>query len=247
MSFSFIGSNSDDASAASSITVPKPSGSLTGNLVIVVFSFENVAPSSGPWIDPSGGTEFGPANGWKQLCWQAPSATGTGIEVWAAIIVSWTVAHAAGFYATESAVAASSCWSGQYGSNVLTDGTVRAAVTAQVTGNEPEAPSIFAFQNELVVACGADAMSSPGFGTPTGDSDEGTYTNRVDAARGSSFGNAEATLADAIAIVDGDSGAITFPGSAASTSTKGAMATLAIRPAASPTVSTAPMVVAEYR
>ncbi len=84
---------------------------------------------------------------------------------------------------------------------------------------------MYAFQNELVLAVGAEIVNTPGFGTPT----PAGWTKRVDTARSSSFSNVSVTLADMNAAVSGDTGAI--PWSAAVTgSPKGATATIAIRP-----------------
>lgn len=219
-------------------------GGASRQLLLVVIGFEGVAPGSGPWVttvDGSYTTE--PFNGWKRICWQAPSATGNGLEIWAAI---WTSSSGAsfGFGSSLSYVGVGSAYTGHYdsgGGNGVYDGTVRGAVTAQVTGNDPAAPSIFAFQNELVVPCGSDQMGASGFGTPVG------YNLRTDVARGGSHGNVEAAVADALALASGATGAVTFPQNAVTGTTNGATATLAIRPATPPPVSTAPMVVAEYR
>ena len=67
-------------------------------------------------------------------------------------------------------------------------------------------------------------MGGSGFGTPSG------FTSRIDAAR-SGAGTVEATIADATSAFAGQTGLIIFPNPAASSSTAGTTATLAIRPA----------------
>lgn len=226
MAFAYTGNGS--AYLAAGTEVDWTATIALGDLIVVVYAFQNVGSSSGPWSIPNTGqfsTAFiGPAEGWQQACWQAPSATGVGIEVWCAIN------GAAGSQVRKLALASSqqcqvalATYSGAYAPNgSIRDGAVRAATTAQVVGNQPAAPSIYAFANELVVAVAGDLMTGAGFGTPAG------YTNRIDAAGGGA-GNAEATVADAVAQLTGLTGLITFPNNAASGATAGTTATLAIR------------------
>lgn len=234
MAFAYVGNANGTAAAATEIHCNRPAGVAFGNIMILAFAFEGVAAGSGPWVAPNtgsfGGNYIGPANGWQQIIQQDPSGTGTGLEVWAAVHQAGSVNYAM-FTGTYSAVVVAAAWSGEYApNNVIQDGAIRVTAQAQVTGNAPPAPSVFADNGELVVAVGADAMTGSLFGTPSG------YTNRVDVAR-SGAGTAEATLADAVAATTGNTGAITFPNNAASGTTHGATATLAIRPASSTTPS----------
>lgn len=227
MSFSYVGSINAYTAGATELDW---SGSFaTGTLLVAVYAFQSVAPGSGPWSVPNVGqlanTFVGPATGWAQVGWQAPSATGVGIEVWCAINGPPTVfTRKLAFAVSQQVQLSLAGYSGAYAPNgTISDGAVRASATATVTGNNPAAPSITANGGELVVACGGDLMTGAGFGTPSG------FTSRIDAAGGGA-GNVEATVADATVTVPGATGLIVFPEPAASTSTAGATATLAIVP-----------------
>lgn len=234
MAFAFVGNASAAVSGATELDCNRPAGVGVGNLIVALYAFEGVAPGSGPWIVPNIGqfsTNFiGPATNWAQLCWQAPSLAGVGIEVWAAIHSSGTVQNAM-FAAAQNAVTVTGAWSGEYNpTGNIGGGAIAVATPAQVTGNQPPAPSVAATGGDLIIACGGDLMTGAGFGNPSG------FTNRVDVAR-SGAGTVEATLADAVAAFTGNTGLIIFPNAAAASSTRGATATLAIRPA--PAVVTA--------
>ena len=227
MSFTYVGNNSAATNGATSLLCNRPTGVGVGDLMVAVYAFEGVAAGSGPWIIPNTGqfpsNVIGPAENWIRVGWQAPSGSGVGIEIWAAIHGSGTTQQA-NFGASYAAVTVVAAWSGAYApGGTIFDGAVRACVTAQVTGNQPAAPLVFAFANELVIACGGDEMTAAKFGTPAG------YTNRVDVARAGA-GTAEATLADALVLATGGTGPIIFPNNAAAGGTLGATATLAIRP-----------------
>ncbi len=230
MAFVFRASTSAAATGATSITCNRPAGTAVGDFLCAVYAFENVAPGSGPWIIPNTGqfssSTIGPSTGWLQACWQTPSAAGVGIEVWIAVHASGA-SQIAEFVASQNVVTVIGGWTGEYNpTGAITPGTLDVAATAQVTGNQPPAPSVTANAGELVIACGGDLMGGGGFGTPSG------YTNRVDAARAGA-GTVEATIADAVAANASPTGLITFPNAAAATTTRGATATLAIRPAPS--------------
>lgn len=226
MAFAYVGNASGTAASATEIHCNVAAGAVTGNLLIAVYSFENVTAGSGPWIIPNVGgfstNYIGPANGWLRLCYQDPVGTGMGIEVWGAVLGSGTLQYAM-FNGTYSAVTVTAAYSGEYAPNgSIFDGAVRLATTGQWTGNAPASPSVFALAGELVIACGADAMTGT-FGNPTG------YTDRVDTARAGA-GTAQATIADAAASATGNTGLIQFPNTAFTSTTQGSMATLAIRP-----------------
>jgi hypothetical protein len=228
MAFAFIGNNHAATAGATSLDCNRPAGIGVGNLVIAVYAFPGVAMGSGPWIVPNIGqltSDFiGPAEDWLQVCWSAPSSTGVGIEVWAAIHESGTHQNAQ-FATSQGCVTVCAGYSGEYNpSGAITPATVRLAPTAQVTGNRPAAPSVSANGGELIVACGADLMGGAAFGAPSG------FTNRIDTAIGGA-GTGEATIADATVPTAGVTGPITFPNNAATAATLGTTATLAIVPA----------------
>jgi hypothetical protein len=128
------------------------------------------------------------------------------------------------FAANQNAVTVCAAYSGEYNpTGVITGGAVRLATTARVTGNQPAAPSVAANAGELIIACGADLMGASKFGSPSG------FTNRIDAQR-SGAGTADAAIADAVVPSAGNTGPITFPNNASSSSTLGTTATLAIVP-----------------
>lgn len=228
MAFSFVGTNSAAGTGVSTLACNRPVGTAVGNLLVAVYAFENVAAGSGPWIIPNIGqfssNFIGPSTNWLQACWQAPGAAGVGIEVWCAIHQSGTQQQA-NFVAAQNVVTVAAAWSGEYNpGGTVGAGTIRLAPTQQVTGNQPPAPSVNANNGELVVACYGDLMGASGFGNPSG------FTNRIDAAR-SGAGTVEAAIADATAVAAGATGPITSPNNAASSSTRGATATLAVVPA----------------
>lgn len=228
MAFTYIGNASATATGATEVDCNVAAGAAAGNLLILVIAFEGVAAGSGPWIIPNNGqlssNYIGPAQNWEQVCWRGPSATGVGIEVWAAIYRSGT-ANFAKFAASQNAVAVEAAYSGEYNpTGNIGSGTIRLEPTAQVTGNQPAAPSVVANTGELIVACYGDLMTGSAFGTPSG------FTNRVDVAR-SGAGTVEAAIADMTAAQAGATGPITSPNAAASGTTAGTTATLAVVPA----------------
>lgn len=230
MAFTYIGNASANGTGVTSLSCNRPVGTQVGHLLVAVYAFEGVAAGSGPWIIPNigqySGSTIGPASGWQQACWQTPAAAGVGIEVWWAIN-GGVSAFIAQFAAAQNVQAVTAEYSGEYNpTGTVNPSTVRVASTAQVTGNQPPAPSVSANTGELVIAVGGDLMGGSGFGTPSG------FTNRVDANRGGA-GTVEATIADAPIVAAGPTGPITFPNAAAATTTRGATATLAIVPAPS--------------
>lgn len=232
MAFTYRGSASATATGATEVDCNRAAGVQVGDLLLLLVAFEGVASTSGPWIIPNTGQlasqYIGPAQGWQQVCWQAPSGSGVGLEVWAALHGSGSFNYAA-FAANQNAVAVTVAYGGVYNPAGSYNGAqLRASATRQVTGNQPPAPSVAANAGDLVVACYADLMTGAGFGTPSG------FTNRVDVAR-SGAGTVEAAIADATTAFAGNTGLIISPQPAASSSTLGSTATLAFVPA--PTVA----------
>ena len=227
MAFSYVGNSSGAGTGVTSLTFNKPTGVAAQQFIVAVFAFEGVAAGSGPWIIPNTGqlsnVMVGPAEDWLQVCWQGPSASGVGIEVWAAIQESGTQ-QGATFTAAQNVVGVAAAWSGEYNpTGNITPATVRLAPTQGVVGNAPAAPAVVANVGELIIACGGDTMSAGGFGSPSG------YTNRIDARR-SGAGTVEAALADATAQFAGNTGPITFPNAASASTAYGSTATLVVRP-----------------
>lgn len=228
MAFAYRGNASAAGTGVTSLDCLRPAGTQVGDFIAAVYAFENVAAGSGPWIVPNIGqlasNFIGPAEGWQQACWSAPGAAGVGIEVWVA--VHGTGANQTAQFATsQNVVTVAAAWGGEYNpTGTMPGGAPRLAPTAQVTGNQPAAPSVLGNQGELVIACGADLMGASGFGSPSG------FTNRVDATRAGA-GSVEAAIADATLGQAGDTGLITFPNNAASTTTRGTTATLVVIPA----------------
>jgi len=231
------------AGTGSSLNLGRPGGVSVGDLLVVVLGFEGVASGSGPWVTDPASDPFSEyvtvANGWKRICYQDPSASGCGVEVWAAV-------HGSGafeifqFVSSLSYSVGTLSYVGEYAtSNSIFDGAIRGATTRQVTGDHPAAPDVYAFENELLIAVGADELQSPGWGTPTPSG----WTSRLDVAR-SGYGTVEITAADKPVSVEGNSGLIPFPAIAASGATKGATATLAVRPA--PPASSSPLIAVEF-
>lgn len=228
MAITYIGSSNAAATGATEVDCATPSGVAAGQIIIALIAVEAVAPGSGPWVLPNLGqfssNYIGPAQGWEQVCWQGPTSSGVGIEVWAAIYSSGAHNNAM-FASSQNAVMVSVAYSGEYNpTGNISGAPPRIATTAQVTGSQPAAPSIVAKSGELVVACAGDLMTASLFGTPSG------FTSRVDVQR-SGAGTVEATIADVAVSSAGATGPITFPNAAASSTTKGATATLAISPA----------------
>lgn len=242
MAITFTDSTNNYAAGATSISAAHVFA--VGDLLVGVYAFQGVASGSGPWGDANVGQydtdHIGPASGWLRVGWTAPSATGVGIEVWAAI--NGTTAPGGrtlaftGSYTCQLVMAS---YSGTYAPNTtIHDGAVRVCTTAQVVGNAPAAPAVSVNAGELIIAVGGDSMTASKFGTPAG------YTSRLDVAGGGA-GNVEATIADVAATAAGSTGLIVFPNAAASSSTAGTTATLAIVPAPAPSAGgLGPVVVA---
>lgn len=214
---------------ASSATITWP-GAPSNQLLIAVLGFE-VGTGTGPWVTST------PQPGWQRCFYQDPSATGCGLEVWN--VQQWTSGPSTTFnFGTSRAyVARGLVYTGQY---TGAGNVVRASVNQSVTGNSPSAPTIYAYQNEMVVALGAEQLSSPGWDPPSG------YTERIDSARGGSFGNVEITAADKLAALEGFTGALPFTATSAGGSDKGATGTIAIRESAAVIAATSPMIHVEY-
>lgn len=246
MSIALLGSSSASTNGATSLSIPDP-GVVIGDLWVIALGFEGRAAGSGPWVQPwqSGdGTDvIGEHTHWQQVLYQAPSATGCGLEVWAAIIIGvGSGPVTANFTASYAAAAASVGYSGIYGTDILDGGTVRASAKDQWTGDDPECPSVYAYQRELLLAVSAIQLQTPGYGDPTPSG----WDTKVDKARNNTYGNVETVIAAKPVTLEGSTGVIPFNANSAGGSDKGATATLAIRPADAVLAATSPLIHLEY-
>ena len=153
MAFSLVGTTNAAGTGVATLDLARPAGILTNDLIIAAYSFENVAANSAPYIIPNtgqyGSSVIGPNTGYLQYCQEAPSATGVGFEVWAAVTGSTTDPYTANFNASYNVVAVSTVWRGalvsnNHGLQPVVVYTVRASTVAQVSGNAPAAPSVYA-------------------------------------------------------------------------------------------------------
>lgn len=249
MSIFFQGSTNADSGVATTTGILTWPASPVNQLALAILGVEGVASGSGPWIDPNAGHPYDSnATGWYRVLWRAPSATGNGLEVWASVHGAGTTQFAfLSGVGTLSYVIRGLLYGGTFVAAGHTDpssnGMISGSTSAQVTGNNPAAPSVFAFQNELVVAVAADQLQAPGYGTPT---PPGWSAPRFDSSRGGSFGNVEITGADTTVGVTGNTGTIPWAATAATGTTKGATATLALRPASQPPAATTPVLRFSY-
>lgn len=199
-------------------------------MLVGIFGFEGV--TSGPWI--SGTVQ----PGWSRTCYVAPSASGNGLEVWNTQAWSSGATTQFNFSGTLSYVGIGRVYTGQY---TGAGNVIRGATTAQVTGNNPAAPSIYAYVNEMVIVCASSQLNSSGYSAaPTG------YADLSSAARGSTHGNVEIGTADRVAAVEGDTGALAFTATATSGAIKGTTATLVVRAGPAVVAATSPMISIEY-
>lgn len=225
MAITYIDKSSNNAfTAATDEAVIAPVTAMNDDLLVVSFAFESVAAGSGPYVS-SGPT------GWSRICYRAPSDTGTGIEVWAAILTAST-GSLFNFSHVSSGDARESVYRGitvPGGHNVLA--LVADAQTAQNTGNDPVAPSATADVTDcLVVVSAADTLSGTGFGYPA------PYTKRWDNARGGTFGNAEIASGDLSPFGPGATGTISLTAPVTPAGAKGTTATIVFRPSESTTL-----------
>lgn len=211
-------------------------GAPSNQQLIAVFGFESEAAGSGPYINDSGSSA-----GWRRIVSQAPSATGSGLEVWAGS--PWTIGATTTFNFTGSYtyVGRGLVYTGEYFGVVNDAAGVRGGASAQVVGNNPAAPSIYAYVNEMLVACAADTLTA-GYGNPT---PTGWSAARFDSAR-SGAGTVEITAADFPVTVEGNSGTVPWTATASPGGAAGGTAILAIRPLASAPSSTSPLISVTY-
>lgn len=216
---------------ASSATITWP-GSPGGQMLLAIFCFEGQAAGSGPYITST------VQSGWGRSCYQAPSATGNAIEVWNT--QSWSSGPSTTFNFAGSVpfVGVGRVYTGQY---TGAGNVIRAGVTAQVTGNNPAAPSVFAFANEMVIACASSQLGAGGYSAaPPG------YSDLFDTIRGGVIGNVELGTADQLQGADVNTGSLVFTANAASGATRGTTATLVVRALGQTPVSTAPYVLLSF-
>lgn len=229
MSVAYQASSSAVSGTATSTTITWP-GSPSGQLLIAAFAFE-VGSGTGPWVSSAA------SGGWSRCFYQAPSAAGCGLEVWNTQGWSSGASTMFNFGASYPYVATGIVYTGQY---TGAGNVVRASLSDAVTGNDPDAPSLYVYEGEMVVAFAAEKLSSPGWVSPAG------YSERLDNSRGGGFGNAELTAADKLAAIEGLTGSLGFTATSAGGTDKGATATIAIRAAAQIVAATSPMIAIEF-
>lgn len=248
MSIFYQGATNFDSGVAAHTGILTWPASPTSQLALAILGVEGATAGSGPWIDPNATHPPYDNNGtgWYRVLFQAPSATGNGLEVWASVHGGGTTQFAFLAGATLTYAIQGLLYGGTYvaapNTDPSTNGMISASASAQVTGDNPAAPSVFAFQNELVVACAADQLQAPGYGTPT----PAGWTQRIDNTRGGGHGNVEITGADTTVGVTGTTGTIPWAATAATGTTKGSTATLALRPASQPPAATTPVMRFSY-
>lgn len=245
MSLSFIGIADHQHGAAVNDLTLGVGAALPFDLLLIVLGFEGVAAGSGPWVTPntnSSSPDMGPAHGWKQVLEQSPGATGCGLEVWAAILTSGSSTKV-DFDAAYNVQGLMAIYRGEFydsGPVYINGGAIRGAVSKQVTGDNPDCPSVYSFVDEILIAIGADTLSG-GWGTPT----PAGWTSRADYSRAGA-GTVEITLADKPTTVEGDTGAIPFSAAASPGGAHGATATLSARPTSPPPTATSPLIAVEF-
>jgi hypothetical protein len=246
MAISYVGNISASSNGTTQLTVSNLiPGLASGDFTIVALGFEGVAAGSGPWVDgtfvPSDHSIVSNTTGWLRLLYQAPSATGVGLEVWAAIHGSGRTLEKFNLISSLAVVAAVAAYRGQAHSDVPppTASPVRVTATAQWTGDNPAAPSLSALAGELVVAVTALQVNTPGYTAPAG------YTQRIDVARAGAHGNAEVAIADKVATTAGATGTIPF-GATTTGSPKGATATIAVQPSTAGIATVGPAISFSY-
>lgn len=214
---SFVGTGAAvSGTGVTSLTVATPVGLVVHDLLLVVFAVENVAAASGPWVSDSG-----TSSGWSRVLWQAPAGgNGTGLEIWAAV---WEVGPSTTFnlFAASDIVARETAYRN---CGVTVASAITVSGSSAVAGNNPVAPSITTtVPKSWVVPAGADTTVA-GFAYPVG------YTQRWDSERGGVFGNAEATVGDALLVAPGATGTTTLTAAVPGGTARGATATVALNP-----------------
>jgi hypothetical protein len=222
MSIAFQAASAAVTGTATSGTITWP-GSPSNQMLIAVFAFDAV--TVGPFVKDSG-----TSGGWSRAFSQAPSASGTGIEVWASTPWSSDATTTFNFFASETFVAQGIVYTGQFQGDA-----VRATSSQAWTGANPQTPAIFSFAGEMLVAVAGDTLAAGGFGTPT----PGGSTSRFDSTLAGA-GTAELTAADRLTAVDGVIGPFTWTATGSPVGAHGAAGVLAIKPP--PTVVTNPAV-----
>lgn len=218
--------------SASSTTITWP-GAPPGQLLLAVFGFEGVAGGSGPYVASSSQA------GWERAFFQAPSGSGCGLEVWNVQFWSSGPTTTFNFVSALPYVAQGLVYTGQF---TGAGDVIRASSSQAWTGNNPQAPAIFAFANEMLIAVAAEQMAGGGFGTPTLTG----WTQRLDSARGGVSGNVEITAAESLQGFAGTVGPVPWAANAASPGDLGATGIFAIRGASALPTSSSPLIIGSY-
>lgn len=181
-------------------------------IAIAVFGFSEVASGSGPYIDSAD-------SGWSRALYQAPSDTGSGIEVW---VRSFNVSGFStfNFIGNQNAVARAAAFRCDDGESFV---TVDAVSTAQHTGDNPVLPSVTTINpdSELIGVL-AHIVDSSGWFFPAG------WAKRIEDAHSGNPAFVRIGLEHITKATPGASGTVTVTGTAPSASTKGVTGMLAL-------------------
>src|SRR5262245_61230786 len=172
-------------------------------MLVAVFAFEGVGSGTGPWVTTTGGVAL-PAQGWQTAFFQAPSASGVGIQVINTLTWSSSQTTSFGFDTTRTFVGRGLVYTGQFFDGTTTP--IRTTSSQQWTGNQPQTPTVTAFTDELLLAVAGQTLAAPGFGTPNPVGS----TQRFDSFR-TAYGDAELTAADYQVAAGGTLGPFTWP------------------------------------
>ncbi len=202
---------------AASAILQVGAGSVAGDVLLAGFAFEGVAAGSGPYIS---GT---PQLGWFRLLFQAPSATGAGLEVWGAILGSGSQTTF-NFSPNANGVGRMMSYQGSAGAVGNLQPAIESTATAQVTGDNPSCPSIDTLTDDVMaVSFAAMVLTAPGFVWPAG------HTEHWDNTRLGVFGTVEGSSGDKLLASPGTLGAVALTATASPAGAKGATATIGVR------------------
>lgn len=202
---------------ATGLAVYNPAPSATGNILsVALFGFLSVSSGSGPYI--AYGEIAGDQTAWTRALYQAPSATGSGLEVWITDrnVGSFTTFTYTGSFKGFAWTAMFEC--------AVDDPPLRmnAFASAQHTGDDPVVPSVTTLNVDTeLIAVGVQGCDA-GFTFPAG------WTERIDYQHSNTPGVSRFFLGHKTQSSPGSSGTVTVTGTALSSTEKGATGMLAI-------------------
>jgi len=217
VAITFIANSSNNGFANSlDVTVVAPAAAQVGDLFVCCFAFDAQGAGSGPWVQTA------PA-GWFRIIYQAPSGTGSAIEVWATINVIGGGSHFVftNFYKGN---VRESVYRGFNPVNNAVLSLLADAQSAQTTGDNPVCPSATSDENGSIgIACASNVLSGVGFGYPAG------WTKRWDNSESGSFGDIEDCLGDKIGLGIGATGTVPLTASVTPAGALGTTCTIVFR------------------